>query len=130
MPDNYVTVESEKGNISISEDVIQVMVTAAISEIEGVAGLSNTIGADISDFLGIKNAGKSGNNVRGIKISTEDGRAVIDILILVRYGFGVTVVAKKVQDEVASSVEDMTGLKTTVNVHVTGIAFEKTDMKG
>lgn len=124
MPENYVTCQSEKGNISISEDVINVMVTAAVSEVEGVAGFSNAIGTDIAEFLGIK------NNTRGVKISAENGQATIDILIMVRYGYGVSVVAKKVQDKVAASIGDMTGMKTVVNVHVTGIAFEKNDMKG
>ena len=117
MPENY---------ISISEDVIQVMVNAAVSEIEGVAGLSSVPGADIAEFLGIKSA----TTPPSVKIAAENGQAVIDILIMVRYGYGVTVVAKKVQDQVAVSVEDMTGLKTVVNVHITGIAFDKTDMKG
>ena len=49
---------------------------------------------------------------------------------MVRYGYAVTVVAKKVQEQVAASVESMTGLNVKVNVHVTGIAFEKNDMKG
>ena len=125
MPENYITSQTEKGNISISEDVIQVMVNAAVSEIEGV-GLSSVPGADIAEFLGIKSA----TTPPSVKIAAENGQAVIDILIMVRYGYGVTVVAKKVQDQVAVSVEDMTGLKTVVNVHITGIAFDKTDMKG
>jgi len=125
MPENYVTNQTEKGSISVSEDVICVMVTAAISEIEGVAGLSNVTSNDIAEFLGLKNTPN-----RGIKVSSEDGLAVIDVLIMVRYGFAVTVVAKKVQERVAAAVEDMGGLKTRVNVHVTGIAFDKTDMKG
>lgn len=83
-------------------------------------------GADIAEFLGIKSA----TTPPSVKIAAENGQAVIDILIMVRYGYGVTVVAKKVQDQVAVSVEDMTGLKTVVNVHITGIAFDKTDMKG
>jgi uncharacterized alkaline shock family protein YloU len=125
MPENYVTSQTEKGNISVSEDVITVMVTAAVSEIEGVAGLNSASNTDIAEFLGIRNPSS-----RGIKITSENGEAVIDIVIMVRYGYGVTVVGKKVQEQVASSVEDMTGLKTRVNVHVTGIAFDKTDMKG
>ena len=124
MPENYVTTQTEKGNICISEDVIQVMVTAAVTDIEGVAGFSNAIGADIADFLGIK------NKVRGVKIASEDGKTVIDVLIMVRYGYGVTTVAQKVQNSVSANVEAMTGLKAEVNVHVTGISFEKTDMKG
>ncbi len=124
MSDSYVTNQTEKGNISISEDVIVVMVNAAVSEIDGVAGLTNPTSADIAEFLGIKNAPK------GIRISMENGEVNVDLVILVRYGFGVTVVAKKVQEQVAASVESMTGLKVKVNVHVTGISFDKTDMKG
>ena len=124
MPESYVTNQTEKGNISISEDVITVMVNAAVTEIEGVAGLTNPTSSDIAEFLGIKNAPK------GIKISSEDGQIVVDLVILVRYGFGVTVVAKKVQEQVAASVESMTGFNVRVNVHVTGISFDKTDMKG
>ena len=124
MPENYVTNQTEKGNISISEDVINVIVSAAIKEIEGVAALTSPTSTDIAEFLGIKNA------ARGIKISSENGEAIVDIVILVRYGYGVTVVAKKVQEQVAANVESMTGLKVTVNVHVTGISFDKTDMKG
>ena len=124
MSDSYVTNQTEKGNISISEDVIVVMVNAAVSEIDGVAGLTNPTSTDIAEFLGIKNAPK------GIRISMENGEVNVDLVILVRYGFGVTVVAKKVQEQVAASVESMTGLKVKVNVHVTGISFDKTDMKG
>ena len=125
MPDNYLSSQTEKGTISVSEDVITVMVTTAVSEIEGVASLSSATSNDIAEFLGLKN-----NTTKGVKIASDKNEAVIDVLIMVRYGFGVTVVAKKVQEKVAASVEAMTGLKTRVNVHVTGIAFDKTDMKG
>ncbi len=124
MPESYVTNQTEKGNISISEDVIIVMVNAAISEIEGVAGLTNPTSTDIAEFLGLKNAAK------GIRISSDNGEVTVDLVILVRYGYGVTVVAKKVQEQVAANVESMTGLNVKVNVHVTGISFDKTDMKG
>lgn len=124
MPENYVTSQDERGSVSISEDVIAVMVTAAIAEIEGVAGFSNAIGTDIADFLGRKTA------VRGVRVSTDNGCAVLDVLVMVRYGYNVAEVAKKVQAEVAANLEAMTGLKVRVNVHVTGISFDKTDMKG
>ena len=124
MPENYVTSQDERGSVCISEDVIAVMVTAAVAEIEGVAGFSNAIGADIADFLGRK------STVRGVRVSTENGAAVLDVLVMVRYGYNVAEVARKVQAEVAANLEAMTGLKVRVNVHVTGISFEKTDMKG
>jgi uncharacterized alkaline shock family protein YloU len=120
MADNYITSKDEKGNVSISEDVIAVMVAAALAEVEGVAGLSNTVGSELADFLGKKSISK------GIKISFEDDeRVIIDVLIMVRFGSNITNVAHKVQQEVASAVESMTGLKVVVNVHVSGVAFEK-----
>ena len=72
MPENYITNDTKQGKISISEDVINVIVSAAIAEMEGVAGLTNPTSTDIADFLGIKNAS------RGIRISGEDGQIVID----------------------------------------------------
>ena len=39
MPENYITSQTEKGNISISQDVLEVVVNAAVSEVEGVSGL-------------------------------------------------------------------------------------------
>ena len=71
MAENYITNQTDKGNISVSEDVLNVMVTAAISEIDGVAGLSNATSSDIADFLGLKATPN-----RGIKISSEDSVAV------------------------------------------------------
>ena len=122
MPENYITSQTEKGNISISEDVIQVMVNAAVSEIEGVAGLSSVPGADIAEFLGIKSA----TTPPSVKIAAENGQAVIDILIMVRYGSNVVSVAKQVQDTVTGAVESMTGMGApVVNVHVSGVAFDK-----
>ena len=124
MPESYVTNHTEKGDISISEDVIALMVSAAVSEIEGVSGLSNPTSTDLAERFGLKNA------ARGIRISSEGDVITVDVAIMVRYGYGVTVTAKKIQEQAAASMESMTGLAVRVNVHVTGIAFDKADMKG
>jgi Uncharacterized protein conserved in bacteria len=119
MPDNYISTETEKGKINISEDVIAVMVTAAITEVEGVAGLSNTVGNDILEFIGKKNLSK------GVKVTLLDEGITIDVLILVTFGCVITEVASKVQLAVSNAIDAMTGLSPTVNVHVSGVAFPK-----
>ena len=63
MPESYVTNHTEKGDISISEDVITVMVNAAVSEIEGVAGLTNPTSNDIAELLGIKTPPKGSRSL-------------------------------------------------------------------
>lgn len=55
-----------------------------------------------------------------------DGTMTVDTIITVRYGCSVVAVAKAVQESVTSAVESMTGMgKPIVNVHVSGVAFDK-----
>ena len=120
MAKNYITCQGEKGSINISEDVLYSMVRAAVGEIDGVAALSNNAGAELAELLGIKNAGK------GVKIQIVDGKIIIDIIVMTRYGQNVVGVAQQVQDAVTAAVESMAGMGTpVVNVHVSGVAFDK-----
>ena len=119
MGENYVTRKDEKGSINISEDVIAVMVSAAIAEVDGVAGHTNTIANELVEFLGKKSVQK------GIKVQFDENNITIDTIITVRFGSNITEVAQKVQAEIATSVANMTGMQATVNVHVSGIAFDK-----
>lgn len=113
----YITQVQENGNVMISEDVVATIVTQAINEVEGAAGLSTKVGADIADRIG-KNWGK------GMKIViSEDNSLTIDCNVIIKYGQSVVEVAKAVQQVVAGAVESMTGVKVTlVNVNVCGIA--------
>ena len=120
MNDNYITCQETNGSINISEDVITSIVKAAIGEVEGVAGLANTAGAELAELLILKTVSK------GLKVQLHDNRVVIDTIITVAYGCNIVKVAKEVQDKVAESVEATTGFeKPQVNVHVSGISFDK-----
>mgnify|MGYP002627388798 CR=1 FL=1 len=120
MPENYISAQDEKGTVHISEDVIVTMVKTAIAEVDGVAGLASSTGKELADLLGVKSASK------GIKIQIVDGVLNVDIIITVRYGCNTVAVAEAVQSAVAAAVKDMTGMgKPVVNVHISGVAFEK-----
>lgn len=120
MAENYITRREDNGSINISEDVIATMVRAAILEIEGVAGLSNTAGAEIAELIGIKTL------TRGVKVQFTGDKVVVDAIITVAYGHNVVNVARSVQEKVVNTVSAATGIeKAEVNVHVSGIAFEK-----
>ena len=121
MGENYITCREENGSINISEDVIAGMVRNAVLEVEGVAGLANTAGAEISELLGIRTLSK------GVKVQFAEEKVIVDTIITVSYGSSVVKVARAVQEKVLAAVQATTGLeKVEVNVHVTGIAFEKT----
>ena len=120
MGDNYISCKAENGSINISEDVISTMVRTAITEIDGVAGISNTAGAELAELIGIKTVSK------GIKVQIVDNTIKVDAVILVRYGCNIVNVAKEVQNSVTEAVQAITGIdKAEVNVHVSGVAFEK-----
>lgn len=120
MGDNYISCKAENGSINISEDVISTMVRTAITEIDGVAGISNTAGAELAELIGIKTVSK------GIKVQIVDDTIKVDAVILVRYGCNIVNVAKEVQNSVTEAVQAVTGIdKAEVNVHVSGVAFEK-----
>ena len=70
MPENYITCQEEKGSINISEDVIVSLVKSAVTEIEGVSGLSNAAGAELAELIGIKTVTK------GVKVGFQDNTIV------------------------------------------------------
>ena len=113
----YIVQAQENGSVMISEDVIIAIVAQAVSEVEGVIGLTTKPGADIADLIGKKNWGK------GMKIAiAEDDTVVIDCNVTVSYGMSVVSVAAAVQDAVRNAVESMAGVTVTaVNVNICGI---------
>lgn len=120
MAENYISCQDDRGSINISEEVILSMVRAAINEIEGVAALTPPAASELAELLGIKSASK------GLKVQFIEDQIVVDAVIMVRYGFNVVSVAQQVQDAVTAAIESMTGIgKPRVNIHVSGVAFEK-----
>ena len=113
----YITQVQENGTVMISEDVIAAIVEHAVTEVEGVIGLTSKPGADIAELIGKKNWGK------GLKIAIgEDDKVSIDCNITVAYGQSVVAVAGAVQDAITTAVESMAGVSiAAVNVNVCGI---------
>ena len=109
--------EVKNEGIEISPDVIGVIAGVAVSEVEGVAGMSGGFAGGISEVL----SGKK-NLAKGIKVDINQKKAKIDINIIVEYGTRIPDIAYEIQKRVKTSVETMTGLTVEeVNVHVQGV---------
>ncbi|HCE62667.1 MAG TPA: Asp23/Gls24 family envelope stress response protein [Clostridiales bacterium] len=121
----YFTQEMENGSIQISEDVVASVTGMAVLEVEGVCGLSSSIGTDIAEMLGMKTLSK------GVRLSTTEAGALrIDCDVVSKFGQNIFELAKNVQENVKSSVESVTGLRVAeVNVTVCGIALPKDSKK-
>ena len=60
-----------------------------------------------------------------MRLSVVDNAAVIDLYVMIRYGYPIPEVAEKIQNAVSSAVEAMTGFQVkAVNVHVGGVSFQ------
>ena len=118
MADNkqYILQNQENGNVMISEDVLGTIVAQAISEVDGVIGLSAKPGADIAEIIGKKNWGK------GVKIDINENELTVDCNLVVAYGQNVVTVAAAAQEAMRNALESMANVKlAAVNVNVCGI---------
>lgn len=102
--------------IKISNEAVATYAGIAISEVEGVYGMSGGFAGITEVLSGKKNLSK------GVKVEIEGKSAKIDVSIIVEYGARIPDVAFEIQTRVKKSVETMTGLKVLeVNIHVQGV---------
>ena len=112
----YMIRQEDMGNIQIAEEVVANLATATALEVDGVGGLLN---GNIPDGKGNKKM-----TAKGIRVDMEDDELVLNLFLMIRYGYEIADVAGKVQQSVYSTMESTTGFKIrAVNVHVGGISF-------
>ena len=117
---DYLVQDVEKGTVNISEEVVAAIAALAVSEVEGVYGLSSSFTADLAQLLGKKNMSK------GVKLSIEENVVTVECFVVINYGVEIPAVAANIQDSVIGAVESMTGLKVAaVNVDICGISAPK-----
>ncbi len=123
MEEFYDDNEKTSGQIQIADEVIAIIAGTAAYEVEGVVTASKI---SDSSFGGIF---KKSNPSKGIKVNVDDRTVVIDAEIAVYYGINITETARRVQENIKSAVESMTGLSViAVNVNISAVVSkEKTD---
>ncbi len=115
----YLIRAEENGSVNISEDVVAAIAIGAVKDVEGVSGMASNLGANVTELVGKKNV------IKGVKLDMNAEHIVVDVFIIVRYGFEIMDVAEKAQLAVKNSLEALTGIEVDgVNVHVSGISFE------
>ncbi len=107
------------GSLKISEDVVATIAGLAAKEVQGVASLANAP-ANIKGLILKNTVSKS------IKIELNDDVAVIGVYVNLTYGAKIPEVSEKIQTNVKSAVQSMTGITVSkVNVFIVGIDFSE-----
>lgn len=108
----------ELGELKIANDVVGIIAGLAATEVPGVAGMSGGIAGGIAEMLGHRNLSK------GVKVEVGEHDCVVDLYVIIEYGYSIPEVATQIQENVKRTIEVMTGLDVMeVNLHVLGVHF-------
>jgi len=116
----YIRSADEKGSINISRNVVEVIAAAAAVDVDGVYGLYQSAGRELTTVSGKKGISK------GIKIGIDEECIIVDVYFIASMGYSVNEVGEAVQQAVKSAIEEAVGTKVkTVNIHICGVSLKK-----
>ena len=106
-----------KGNVTFNRNIILSVVNLAAKEISGVSSLVANFGSALKRWFGK-------NYYEGVKTSYVNGNMNVDIYMNVYYGYNVSEIAYRVQENIKNSLASMVEMKIDkINVHVLGVDF-------
>lgn len=107
------------GSIKIANEVIAIIASLSATEVDGVTGMSGGVGSGIAEMLGYK---------KGVKVEASESECVVDLTVIIDYGYAIPDVAEGIQENVKEAIESMTGLDVKeINIHVQGVHFANDD---
>ena len=121
-PKNIIHLNSngKKGDVQIADEVIAVIAGLAATEVKGVSKMSGNITKEIISKLGMKNLSK------GVQVSFQSKQLMVQVAIVLKYGYSIPKVSSMVQEKVKTAIENMTGITVKeVSVHILGIDKEE-----
>ncbi|MBP9996059.1 MAG: Asp23/Gls24 family envelope stress response protein [Lachnospiraceae bacterium] len=111
------SMDTHMGNITIDKEVIGQYAGSVAMECFGIVGMA---GINVKD--GLVKLLKMDNMTRGIAVSLNDNKLVIDFHVIVVYGVSILAVANNLIDSVKYKVEEFTGIEVDkINIFVEGV---------
>ena len=120
MYDNKNNIKKQaKGNVTYGSDIVLSVINLATKEIAGVSSIVTKFGSALKRWF-------SNNYYEGVKITYNKDAMNVDVYINVCFGYNVTEVAFRVQENIKNSLSGMIDIKIDkINVHVLGVEFPK-----
>lgn len=116
--ENYGT--DALGKVEISPEVIEVIAAIAASDVEGVAEMRGNFATGVAERFGRK------SHRKGVKVDLADHGIVLDVYVVVEYGYSIPAVGQGIQTSIRQELQNMTALDVNeINIHVVGIQFEQ-----
>ena len=123
MYDNKNNIKKQaKGNVTYGSNIVLSVINLATKEIAGVSSI-------VTKFSSILKRWFSNNYYEGVKITYNKNAMNVDVYINVCFGYNVTEVAYRVQENIKNSLSGMIDIKINrINVHVLGVEFPKDEL--
>ncbi|MBE5735797.1 MAG: Asp23/Gls24 family envelope stress response protein [Clostridiales bacterium] len=123
MYDNKNSIKKQaKGNVTYGSDIVLSVINLATKEIAGVSSIVTKFGSALKRWF-------SNNYYDGVKITYNKDAMNIDVYINVYFGYNVTEVAFRVQENIKNSLSGMIDVKINrINVHVLGVDIPKDEL--
>jgi uncharacterized alkaline shock family protein YloU len=123
---NNAEVAAERGTTTIADEVVEKIAGIAAREVPGVYDLGGDVAralAAVKERIGLGDADEGTD--RGVRVRLEGCRAVVNVTLVIEYGFVVHSVTEKVRAKVINAVENMLGLEVVeVNILVDDVHVE------
>lgn len=123
MYDNKSNIKKQaKGNVTYGSDIVLSVINLATKEIAGVSSI-------VTKFSSVLKRWFSNNYYEGVRVSYNKDAMNVDVYINVCFGYNVTEVAYRVQENIKNSLSGMIDVKINkINVHVLGVEFPKDEL--
>ena len=123
MYDNKNNIKKQaKGNVTYGSDIVLSVINLATKEIAGVSSIVTKFGSALKRWF-------SNNYYDGVKITYVKNAMTVDVYINVCFGYNVTEVAFRVQENIKNSLSGMIDIKiNNINVHVLGVDILKDEL--
>jgi len=117
--DNLQQIEEEKDtDLTISEETLAIIVKMAVTDVEGVAGMSTTLTEELAEAFGKK------SELKGIKVEIGQNSVTVNLSVIMKFGYRIPDVAWHIQEKVRKDIMAMTEFEVeSINVYVQGIDF-------
>ena len=108
------------GEVQIANEVVASIAGISASEVEGVESMAGGLANELAGKFGAKNLSK------GVKVEVQDDSAIVELAIVMKYGYNIPKTCEQVQEKVAQAINSMTGLTAKqINVRIAGVSLEQ-----
>ena len=121
------TVKTNLGQIEISKETIESIVSLNLADVKGVVGSRKSIIKEITDMLrGDTSENEIEEATRTIKVEIKNNKPLINLYIIIKYGVRIPDIAWDIQSRVKEGLREKLGTDINeIDIHVQGIQFPK-----